>query len=376
MAYPKISKRKDGRFEAKVPIGKNPETNRSVRKTVYGKTKTEVKRKIDELQASVIKGEILPTMKTKYSLNEWCNEYLKLYTSQLSKGSFDRYKEYINKHIIPCLGNFELSKITPLNCQQFVNYLSQNTNLHVNTIRYVVGCLKRILEKACILGYLGKNPAENISIPKKRKPELTPFNDEQAINFIEKCKNTTLDNLCKFSIFTGLRLSEILALTWKDFKDNEMTISHQFARNKSDVTFYPTKNKRTRRVNLSNNALEILEAQKVIQAELQISKGKNYRNNLNLVFTDNNGNRLHVIKVRKRFKEICSEIGCSNVRFHDLRHTFAVLSIKAGVDIKTISESLGHHSVAFTLDQYAYVTNQMRDEAATKLDNYLNQCLN
>jgi integrase len=71
------------------------------------------------------------------------------------------------------------------------------------------------------------------------------------------------------------------------------------------------------------------------------------------------------------FKNVARALGFPSVRFHDLRHTFAVNSLKSGDDIKTVQENLGHHTAAFTLDTYAHVTSGMKKESASRMDQYI-----
>ena len=77
--------------------------------------------------------------------------------------------------------------------------------------------------------------------------------------------------------------------------------------------------------------------------------------------------------VRRPFEKIMKQIGMPEFRFHDLRHTYAVISIKAGVDLKTLSAAMGHHSVAFTLDTYAFALTDMKLESAKRMQSFLNE---
>lgn len=90
-------------------------------------------------------------------------------------------------------------------------------------------------------------------------------------------------------------------------------------------------------------------------------------NPLNLVFTDEFGNSTPHASVEHEYKQIVTAIGLPERRFHDLRHTFATEAIRAGVDVETVSKSLGHFSVGFTLDVYGHVTQEMKMDAAKRI---------
>lgn len=91
-----------------------------------------------------------------------------------------------------------------------------------------------------------------------------------------------------------------------------------------------------------------------------------------LVFTNELGHNLSSQTVYLYFKGIARQIGCPAARFHDLRHSYAVVSLQSGDDIKTVQENLGHHTAAFTLDTYAHVTQRMRQASASRMQQYIN----
>ena len=85
------------------------------------------------------------------------------------------------------------------------------------------------------------------------------------------------------------------------------------------------------------------------------------------------GEHLTLSQIRKPFERLVEKLDIPQFRFHDLRHTYAVISIKAGVDLKTISETMGHYSVAFTLDTYAFALDDMKTEGAQKMQKYMTE---
>ena len=91
----------------------------------------------------------------------------------------------------------------------------------------------------------------------------------------------------------------------------------------------------------------------------------------NLVFSNQTGGFLSYRTVYDCFKRIVAKIGAPNTRFHDLRHTYAVIAIKSGDDIKTVQENLGHATAAFTLDVYGHITAQMREASASRMEAFI-----
>lgn len=116
--------------------------------------------------------------------------------------------------------------------------------------------------------------------------------------------------------------------------------------------------------------MDYLKAHKVNQAKARLKAGPLWENS-DLVFTDECGHHLVFSTVYKNFKDIVASIGCPHVRFHDLRHSYAVASIRAGDDIKTVQGNLGHATAAFTLDVYGHVTKQMKQASADRMENFI-----
>jgi len=121
--------------------------------------------------------------------------------------------------------------------------------------------------------------------------------------------------------------------------------------------------------------MKILRTHRAAQAEQQLRAGGDWENS-GLVFTDELGHFVPYRTVYDSFKRVASSISLPSARFHDLRHSYAVAAIRAGDDIKTIQESLGHATAAFTLDVYGHVTEQMRAASASRMENYISTVLN
>lgn len=123
-------------------------------------------------------------------------------------------------------------------------------------------------------------------------------------------------------------------------------------------------------------APEVLNILRKVQRrpkENKLKAGSAWSNPLNLVFTNELGGHLTSNTVYENFKRIAGKIGIPSTRFHDLRHTFATLSLQNGDDIKTVSENLGHATVAFTLDTYGHVTERMKQDSARRMQAFIQE---
>ena len=131
------------------------------------------------------------------------------------------------------------------------------------------------------------------------------------------------------------------------------------------------KSNKPRLIVLPDLALQTLLQQKKQQTEMRLMVGAAWENSDDLVFTDELGRHLKHDVVYRNLKRIFQCMGVPDLRFHDLRHSYAVLSLQSGCDIKTVQENLGHYAAAFTLDTYGHVTEQMRRDGAEKINNFI-----
>ncbi len=178
------------------------------------------------------------------------------------------------------------------------------------------------------------------------------------------------------AMFTGMRESEIIGLTWDsiDWDKEKIHLKKQLIRTKergSRYVFTTLKNKQSRDFNVPPSVIKALKKVKAAQAEWKLQSGALYNNTDGLVFTNKLGEHLCTHTVYMHFKKIVEKMGLPEVRFHDLRHTYATLALQNGVDIKTVSSNLGHATVAFTMDKYAHVSETMQKDSVTKMEAFI-----
>lgn len=187
-----------------------------------------------------------------------------------------------------------------------------------------------------------------------------------------------MEYLLAVALFAGLRLSEILGLTWDVVENKTITINKQLSRPdmRQAGIFITPKNGKSRTIAPAPSVLSILKAQKRRQIEMRLKAGPLWNNSENLVFTLEDGSPLDQWRVEKAFKNVLETAGLEGIRFHDLRHTYAVNAIRAGDDIKTIQGNLGHASAAFTLDRYGHFTERMKQDSAARMEGFIKDVLN
>lgn len=360
-----IRKRPNGTWEARITIGRDPGTGKLIRRSIYGKKQQDVKNKMQAIQAQLNSGDY--TEPSNLTVEDWMKTWLEDYTNHLKPRTKTTYAGFANNHIIPLLGKAKIQKLQPHDIQKAYNKLSKT--LSPKTVHNVHGVLHEALSKAVSNGIIKANPSDLCTLPKLRKAEIRPLTEEEMRAFIWKALEKDEGLVQVIDLMTGMRQSEILGLTWDhvDLENNTIHIRQQLQLIGNGVYQLTTpKHDKMRDIVVPDFVIQLLRRQKTVQKRQQMAAGPLWDNPQGFVFTDELGDHLKRHTVYKRFKKIAEAIGCPEARFHDLRHTYAVSSLRAGDDIKTLQDNLGHHSAAFTLDTYGHVTEEMKRESAER----------
>lgn len=368
-----IRKRSDGRWEARYTLGIDPKTGKQIQKSVYGKTQKEVRQKLTAITAEIDDGTYMdiPRLKTADWLNTWVTEYIGNVKSSTRKS----YQDHVRLNIIPYIGNVPLSKVTAAMIQQMYNELQTEKELSPKTIKNVHGVLHRALEQAQKMGYIRSDSLAAVTLPRIEKKQIKPLEDEELCAFLKEIRGNPYELVYFVTVFTGLRQGEVLGLTWDcvNFEKQTLLINKQHGKKKGtrEYCFSSLKNDRPRVIEAADGVMDALKKQQLRQQRWAARLKDGWDNPDNLVFTTETGRYLCNQTVYLAFKKIVRRLHLDATRFHDLRHTYAVNSLRSGDDIKTVQENLGHQTAAFTLDVYAHATNSMKRESANRMDQYI-----
>lgn len=379
-----IRKRKNGTWEGRKTISFDSETGKQIFKCVYGKNQKEVRKKLDELISEQEKSAKSPVLvqdeeSEDLTLNEWLDVWIADYLSDIKIGTLVSYKSLTRNHIRPELGKYKLKNLKPPMIQKFYNKL-KNQGLSPKYIKNIHGCLHRALDTAVKVEYIEKNYTSVCSIPKAIPEEVTPLTEEEQKKLFEAMEEEEYEYLIIVDIFTGLRCGELIGLTWDciDFEKGIITVKRQIVQIRergADYQWGTLKNGKTRILAPAPFVMDVLKKQQEKQAQMKIDAGKLWNEGKfqNLVFTHKDGSHLSQPTVWKQFQKLLKKAGLEHHRVHDLRHTFAVNSLRAGDDIKTLQENMGHFSAAFTLDRYGHVSEEMRKASSQRMQEFIDE---
>ena len=361
-------------WEARVTTGRDPLTGKQVQRTFSGKTQNEVLEKMQAVALEVNRGTYTPPC--KMTVGEWLDIWAADYLGHVKPTTAVIYRGNIKNHIKPLLGAVRLDQLHPRTVQGFINRLE---GLSARSVHLVHEVLHHALKKAVELEYIPKNPAASCTLPRIEREEIKPLDDGQAAALLAAAKDGELEHFITVAMFTGMRLSELLGLTWDsvDMEQGTITIDKQIARlgHREAGLFTSPKSGKARTLTPAPSVMLELKAQRRFQLGAQLQAGPLWDNPHGLVFTDNTGRPLCQQYIYKRFKALLSAAGLEGVRLHDLRHTYAVNAIRAGDDIKTIQGNLGHATAAFTLDRYGHLTDRMKQDSAARMEGFIKNVL-
>ncbi len=396
-----VTKNGNTYWEGSVTIGYDPGTNKQIRRTFSGKKQGDVLKRMKAASVAVENGTYFEP--GKLTVKQWFETWLTDYMAAVKPLTVQQYRSMSETHIYPALGSVKLCKLTAPQLQKFYNQLAKEGKtarkknpqtgkmeiiktgepLSSKSIRNIHGIMSKALNTAVQQGVIRENVCKRVTIPKVIQEEVQPLTEEQQRAFFDTIQGHDFKNLFTVMMFTGLREGEAVGLTWDciDFKKGTMKVYRQLQRTPgkwSEWRFAPLKNSKTRTIKLSPHILELLQKHKIAQQEARIAAGECWQGFSNLeeqetgfVFTNDLGQHLHTETVYNNFKRIAAQIGAPAARVHDLRHTFAVISLQNGDDYKTVQDALGHATAAFTLNVYGHVSERMMEEHAARQQEYI-----
>ena len=364
-----VRKRKDGRWEGRVVIGYS-EKGLPRTKNVLARTKRECQAKLKELREAIAPPPS-ESIRSEMSFGEWLDFWYQNDSKpKLRPTTRLNYEGWIYNHLIPGLGDIQLNRLTQADLQQFFRTLKESGRKnHVETrgpglsdrsVRSCRAVCQMALTKAVEEKLIHRNPAAGCKLPPRSRKEMKVLTLEEIQRFLIQAKAEGMYELFLLELTTGMRRGELLALQWDDldFAAGKLRIEKQVYPVGGELVISEPKTRAANRtVILPPAMVEVLaEYKKGVFSDLMFPSRTKPEQPIDPGY------------VRKRLQAILKRAGCKAVRFHDLRHTFATLSLENGMDVKTLSTIIGHVSAATTLDTYAHITDEMRRKAAVYID--------
>jgi integrase len=363
-----IEQRGAGTWRITVASGRDPVTGRYVRvRETFRGTKTEARRRRDELRVQVARGTIA------HADRESVTAYLERWIAQRELAGKVRpktasvYRGYVRREITPRIGSMRLTDVRPVHVQRVLDE-ARKRGLSARSVVQVHAIMHGAFRTAVQLQVLAVNPGDGTTRPKLEAPELTiptPLDVARLLDAIDPAYRAPL----ALAAGTGARRGEVLALRWPavdlDGKRPVLRFEGTLQRVKGDLVVLPPKTTRSRRVvPLGAGLAGTLRRVKTEQIERRLLAGPAWSAG-EYVFDRGDGRPVDPDTFGKAFRSARDAAGLEGVRLHDLRHGFASLLVGAGTNPRVVSDLLGHGSIAFTLAVY---THPSEDAAAAAID--------
>lgn len=309
--------------------------------------------------------------------HEILNDYMVFWLDNVRKLECEATTHYNNilyhkNHISKSIGLYKLQNLTPMICQRFINDLHDRGYAR-NTIDRISSLVKIALDRAVDYKIIKDNPMRKVTLPKKRKKELRIWTTEQANAFLKFTKGRRYHCVYALALLTGMRQGEILGLRWKDidFKEKTISVRQTLSHYGKDLKIGAKTVSGDRKISIPSQLVEILREQQAKYQQLKSELKEQFVDIDIVIFNLKNGGTIFPSNMVSTYIKDVEKSGLPHIRFHDLRHTHATMLMQKDINVKVVSERLGHSKVGITLDVYSHVLPSMQEEVASKLESMI-----
>lgn len=344
------------------------ETNKKKQKNMGSyPLKRDATRRVNEIKEEIYKDELL--LPNEMIIKDFILDFLEKHKINLSITTYNVYMRICKKYIIPLLGDIKLCDVKPIHIQNYVDDLLDL--LSPKTLKIHLNILNLAFKRAYRLKLIKENVVQFVEVPKSKKFKNEIYNAEDMRILLEKCKGTSLELPIVIASGLGLRISEILGLTWNniDFNDFTITVEKITVRDNGKVILKEPKTESS--VRTITAPKEIITMLKQLKKDRLAAKLRGEKSHRELIFYDKNLEPIAPDVISKKFRYFLEINNLKHIRFHDLRHSHVTMLIEAKVPIKVISERVGHSNVNTTLNIYSHALKEMDQEASDKISNTL-----
>ncbi len=418
-----IVKRKDGSWMGRVTVGRN-ENGTLKRQCFYGKTRAEVAEKINGVINKINNGTYTEASKMKVS--EWLSIWFRDYVLNVKRPSTARgYDDIIRLHLNPGIGHIQLKDLRADHIQTMLNNIKKKTPASIlrkidslnkqlekaddagktritnqiaelskvkissRTIEHISVMLGTALNQAIKCKLLSENPAKYVALPKVEEKEIQFLLLEEQKKLLRILSTHRLGFAFEFDMATGIRQAELLGLRWQDvdFDKGNITINQTLMRQrryeedgsrpeegkpKTEIVKGKPKTKKGNRViPLPPSIIEKLKKHQSDQYNEKVRAEVIWQES-GLVFTSEIGTNIEPRRMLSIFHSLLKKAELPTRGIHALRHTFATRAIERGMDVKTLSEILGHEDITTTLNLYVHSSEKTKIEGMKRLDDLFN----
>lgn len=349
-------------------FGVDPETGKVVRQTRTFDTRKEARAALRKHEAQRDAGlQVVPRNTT---FGQWLSHWLET-VAPLNRAvtTVYSYRNIIQRHILPALGDIPLQALTPQHLQRYYAMLVQEKQLSGNTARKHHDLINLVLKQAVNQDLIFRNPAERVEPPKHRPPTIHFYAEEDLQRLFQAAEGTRLEVLIKLAGYLGLRREEILGLKWDCvcFETRTLEIrSVRTAAGKFVVTKEPKTESSRRVLHIPDDLADTLHREQDRQAYYREQLGNAYHDT-GYVFAHEDGRPFRPNHVSDLFVAFIRKNQLPPLTLHGLRHSFASIANAKGIPMYDIGKALGHSTPATTSKIYTHLLDPTHKDLLEKL---------
>lgn len=371
MTTGRIIERKNGHGYV-ISVGPDPTTGKykQIWRTGF-KSKTEAREKLRHHLNELDRGNI----PSDITIGEWLRKWLDEDCSDYKPSTLRSHIHCVETYIVPEIGKLKLDKLTHVQINKM--YRKHEQRLSSVTVHRIHRTLRAAINRAIKRGLIKDSPMIRVDVPERRSPKRGILNVKQARSMLSWLnQERSIAYYGAFlAVYGGLRLGEVCGLQWNDVDFENQTIFIRRARQRhkrQDIIIDPKTSDSIRDIVLPAFVLEEMQRWKEWQSTRSEQIGKPLDEDGFVVLTlDLKPPDPHIFA--RDVKLALTALQLPIVTFHDLRHTHATWLLESGVDLKTVSQRLGHSSITVTADTYGHVTRKMQQEAVSKLEKMMGE---
>ncbi|MCL2843524.1 MAG: site-specific integrase [Oscillospiraceae bacterium] len=364
-----LRQRSNGLWEARVMTGYKT-------RSVYAKTQEEVIKKRDKLLQELKSGI---NVDDNITAGDWLLVWLKDYKLGFVKQkSYQGYEINVRVHLLPSLKKIKLRELRRYHVQQLLNDKTK-AGLSTNTVSYIRRTLHNALNQAVINELVPHNVASGVKVQsgKKKERRILTLHEQEAL--LQALKGEDRGFMVELALFTGLRCGELLGLRWRDFDKHAKTITVRqtvqrlYGENgKTSLVIVDTPKTETshRTIPLLGDLADRLHRHRKRQLKMRECAGDNWIEH-DLLFATEIGTPIDSSNFSSFLSSMSAKAGIDRVNIHALRHAFATRALEQGIELKVVSEILGHSGIQITADIYSHVSLEHKKDQMQKMNKLL-----
>lgn len=337
------------------------------RTAYYGKTRTEVARKL----AAVLKArqDGMPVPSDRQTVAQFVEKWVEAVSPTLREKTAYNYAVLLRHHAVPIIGKIPLTKLQPADLIRVYDQ-RRKAGAAPRSILHLHRAIFRALRFAERWGDVARNIAALVDAPKVARTEMKALSAEEARGLLQVVQGDRLEAFLILALSTGMRSGELLGLTWRavNLDNGAVSVVASLQPTATGLELMETKTNRSRRViEIEPRVVAAMRRHRAAQEmERRVAGGAWHESDL--VFTTTFGSPIDGRElIRKWFRPLLRKAGLPPIRIHDLRHSYASIALARGLHPKVVQEALGHATIAVTLDLYSHVVPSLQREAAKEM---------